>query len=394
MPSDRAPRCICYAFTGGGTGGHIFPGLAVAGEFRKKITDGASSARRPPSAARIVWIGSSRGMDRDLVEKSGKADRFYGIPSGKLRRYISFRTIPDIFRVLAGFFSAVFLLVKLKPAFLFSKGGYVSVPPCFAAKLLGIPVFTHECDFSPGLATRLNSRAASRVFVSYEGTRDFFPVDARERIVVTGNPVRAEFYEADALRGRELLGIPAAPSKPVLLALGGSSGSQQINALVRETLPRLTEHFVVIHQTGYNTENDAPFAHCLSDAGHSYIAFPFIHEGMCDVIAASDVVVSRAGANSLSECAALKKPLVLIPLSGAGTRGDQVENAEFYAKNNAAIALSGGVTAQAFTAALETMLDAAKRAEFSRNIAALAGDKRPAKVIAEILCGAEKGTKV
>jgi UDP-N-acetylglucosamine--N-acetylmuramyl-(pentapeptide) pyrophosphoryl-undecaprenol N-acetylglucosamine transferase len=381
MPSNRASRGFCCAFTGGGTGGHIFPGLAVAGAFRKKMTDGASSAPR------IVWIGSSRGMDKDLVEKSGKIDRFYGIPSGKLRRYVSFQTIPDMFRVLAGFFAALFLFLKLKPAFVFSKGGYVSVPPCFAAKLLGIPVFTHECDFSPGLATRLNSRAASRVFVSYAGTKDFFPADIQKRVIVTGNPVRAEFYEADALRGRELLGIPAASaaSKPVLLVLGGSSGAKQINELVRETLPRLTEHFLVIHQTGYTAESGASSAHCPPPAALPYRAFPFIHEGMCDVIAASDVVVSRAGANSLSECAALKKPLVLIPLAGAGTRGDQVENAEFFAKNRAALALNGGVTAQEFIEALETMRDAGKRAELSRNIAALSEGKRPAEEIAAAL---------
>jgi UDP-N-acetylglucosamine--N-acetylmuramyl-(pentapeptide) pyrophosphoryl-undecaprenol N-acetylglucosamine transferase len=375
--SNSGLRC---AFTGGGTGGHIFPGLAVADAFRKKAA---------ASSPYIVWIGSSRGMDKSLVEKSGKTDRFYGIPAGKLRRYVSFRTIPDVFRVLAGFFAALFVLLKLRPAFLFSKGGYVSVPPCFAAKLLGIPVFTHECDFSPGLATRLNSRVASLVFVSYEGTKEFFPANVRGRVVVTGNPVRAEFYEADAIRARELLG-PAFDfslnSKPVLLVLGGSSGSRQINMLVEETLSWLTEHFVVVHQTGYDTVDGASSARHPLPADRYYTALPFVHDGMCDLIAAADVVVSRAGANSLSECAVLKKPLVLVPLAGAGTRGDQIENAEFFAERNAAITLAGsGVAAKEFVAALETMFSAEKRAEFSRNIASLAGDKRPAEIIAEIL---------
>ena len=391
MPDDsvsavaKAPWVV---FAGGGTGGHIFPGLAVADAFR---------ALNPP--ARIAWFGSSRGMDKSLVEASGKADVFYGIPSGKLRRYFSLQTIPDCAKIIAGFCKAFFLLAKLKPAALFSKGGYVSVPPCYAASLLGIPVFTHECDFSPGLATRLNARAASRIFVSYAGTADFFSGGVKDRVVLTGNPVREEFYHASAALGREFLGMghdgqAAGESKPLLVVLGGSSGSRQLNALVRETLSWLTRRFDVVHQTGFDARLNADEKNGCpaldNEPIEGYKAYAFIHAQMCHLIAAADVIVARAGANTLWECAVCAKPLVLIPLSGAGTRGDQVENAAFFARNNAALALDGStVTQKEFTAALETMLDSHKRRVFAQNIARLteSAGSRPARVIAEHIHG-------
>jgi UDP-N-acetylglucosamine--N-acetylmuramyl-(pentapeptide) pyrophosphoryl-undecaprenol N-acetylglucosamine transferase len=391
MPNDSVPAAAktrWVVFAGGGTGGHIFPGLAVADSFR---------ALNP--SVRVAWFGSSRGMDKSLVEASGKADAFYGIPSGKLRRYFSLQTIPDCAKIMAGFFKAFFLLAKLKPAALFSKGGYVSVPSCYAATLLGIPVFTHECDFSPGLATRLNARAASLVFVSYADTADFFNGGVKARVILTGNPVREEFYHASALLGRQFLGMEqhaARESKPLLVVLGGSSGSRQLNDLVSATLPWLTRRFNVVHQTGFaapqgQTEKsgDPPKQ---DSAIEGYKAYAFIHTQMCHVIAAADVIAARAGANTLWECAVCAKPLVLIPLSGAGTRGDQVENAAFFARNNAAIALDGDtVTQREFTAALETMLDSQKRYMFSRNIARLTENAsaggRPARVIAELING-------
>jgi UDP-N-acetylglucosamine--N-acetylmuramyl-(pentapeptide) pyrophosphoryl-undecaprenol N-acetylglucosamine transferase len=384
MQNDSVPaaaKARWIVFAGGGTGGNIFPGLAVADSFR---------ALNP--TVRVAWFGSSRGMDKSLVEASGKADTFYGIPSGKLRRYFSLQTIPDCAKIIAGFFRAFFLLAKLKPAALFSKGGYVSVPPCYAAALLGIPVFTHECDFSPGLATRLNARAASLVFVSYADTADFFSGGVKARVILTGNPVREEFYNASAALGRKFLGVEQAAldSKPLLVVLGGSSGSRQLNALVSETLPWLTTRFMVVHQTGFAAPRDKAEKSGdppkQNNAAASYKAYAFIHAQMCHVIAAADVIVARAGANTLWECAVCAKPLVLIPLSGAGTRGDQIENAAFFARNNAAIALDGGaVTQKEFTAALETMLDSQKRRVFSQNIARLAvsAGSRPARVIAE-----------
>jgi UDP-N-acetylglucosamine--N-acetylmuramyl-(pentapeptide) pyrophosphoryl-undecaprenol N-acetylglucosamine transferase len=231
---------MTVAFAGGGTGGHIYPGLAVADELRARA---AADGRE----IRICWIGCSSGMDRMIVEKntdaSGRksADEFYGIPAGKLRRYLSFRNFIDLFRIIGGFFASFAVLVRIRPAVLFSKGGFVSVPPCAAAALLRIPVYTHECDFTPGLATKLNSRNAEHILLSYKETELYLRSEYRKKAIVTGNPVRPVFYTADASRGLAFLGI-AEKKKPVLLVLGGSSGARQINELVRENLDKLCDH--------------------------------------------------------------------------------------------------------------------------------------------------------
>ena len=165
---------IKVCFTGGGTGGHIYPGLAVCDELRK-------ICEKNQNQIEIYWLGNSCGMDKNLVENSfysenqRSADYFVKIPSGKLRRYFSFKNFLDIFKIFSGFIVSFFALLKIKPSLLFSKGGFVSVPPCFSAKILKIPVFTHECDFTPGLATKLNSRCAENIFVSCKQTADYFP---------------------------------------------------------------------------------------------------------------------------------------------------------------------------------------------------------------------------
>ena len=229
------------AFTGGGTGGHIYPGIAAARAVRELFP------------CRIFWIGASRGMDRALVEGAGLP--FFGIPSGKLRRYISPRNVTAIFRVLAGIAAAFGILKREKPALLFSKGGFVSVPPVIAAALLKIPVFTHESAYSPGLATRINLRFARRVFTAFTETASFFPPSFRARVTRTGNPIRREFFTADAARGRAFIGVDA--ETPVLLVLGGSLGAKQINDLVRESLAELKKWFFVAHQTGAGNDGAA-----------------------------------------------------------------------------------------------------------------------------------------
>ncbi len=364
------------AFTGGGTGGHIYPGLAVAEELRSLYAADNHSCR-------IIWIGSSSGMDRNIVEKSCSADVFYGVPAGKLRRYFSFRNFIDVFKIAAGFIVSFFILLREKPAVVFSKGGFVSVPPCFAAKLLKIPVFTHECDFSPGLATRLNSRTAAKILLSYEATARFFSESVREKIIVTGNPVRPAFYTASAERGRHFLQIGQdAGSKPLLVAVGGSSGARQINELIQQNLDYLCENFTVVHQTGaaWTVSDDT------GTYKEDYKAYPFIYQEMPDVLAAADIILSRAGANSLWECAVLGKPMVLIPLEGAGTRGDQVENARFFEEHGAAKVLSG---ADADGAHLKTVLESLKdlsvRSKCAAAAASLAGTVRPAEKIAGLL---------
>ena len=223
------------AFTGGGTGGHIYPGLAVAEALRSRGFSG-----------RIAWIGSKKDSDRETVEAAGI--EFFAVPSGKLRRELSMKNVADAFRVVAGYAWARRALKSLRPALLFSKGGYASVAPCAAAASLGIPYFTHESDITPGLATRLNARRAETIVLSYEATRGLLPASARTRALVSGNPVRAAIRKGDAVRGRYLLGIGG--SLPVVFFLGGSQGARQINELALAALPRLTRSAFVVHQRG------------------------------------------------------------------------------------------------------------------------------------------------
>lgn len=357
-------------FAGGGTGGHIFPGLAVADELRKDPD------------TRILWIGSSRGMDRSLVE--GHGIEFRGIPSGKLRRYFSLQNIADLFRIVAGFFAAYGILRKERPSLLFSKGGFVSVPPCFAAKFLKIPVVTHECDVTPGLATRLNSRVAQAIFVSFDETIGYLGPDQKKKAFVTGNPVRSGFYNASPRRGRAFLGLPE-DSLPILFVQGGSLGAKQVNDLIAQCLDRLCSRFVVVHQTG--SAHFEELSRSMEGAGRmNYKPFPFIKDEMADVLAASSLVVARSGANTVWECAALGKPMILIPLEGSGTRGDQVDNARFFVQRGAAVMLTGAdATAENLASAAERIGDSEKlRSDMGCNALSLSGAP-PASVIARSL---------
>jgi len=319
------------AFVGGGTGGHIYPGLAVIEGLKTALAG---------HDCRIIWIGSNGGMDRSIVEGAGAGtDRleFFGIPAGKLRRYFTLKTIPDTFKVAAGFFAARRILKKQKVSLLFSKGGFVSVPPCAAAASLGISVFTHESDMSPGLATRLNlrfvRRTGGRVFVSYADTIRFIPAALKGRVTVSGNPVRPIFRHADPAQGRAFLGLGA--GERILLVLGGSQGAREVNALIRDSLGELCRHYTVVHQYGPEQQFEAPKM-------ERYIPLPYIKDEMPHVLAAAELIVGRSGAGTVWESAALGKPMILIPLCGSGTRGDQVENARFFEREGAALVLSGG----------------------------------------------------
>lgn len=358
------------AFTGGGTGGHIYPGLAVAGALREKGFGG-----------RIIWLGSKKDSDRQAVEAAGI--EFIALPSGKLRRQLSLKNAADAFRVLAGYAAARRELRRLAPAFLFSKGGYVSVPPCAAAAGLGIPYFTHESDLSPGLATRLNAKKAEAVILSYEETRKLLPPIARERAIVAGNPVRSAIRRGDRARGRALLGLGADSATrdlPVIFFLGGSQGARQVNELVEDALPALTDKAFVLHQGG---PGSSP-----AGSGPRYRFYQYIREEMPDLLAAADLVVGRAGAGTLWESSALGKPMILVPLCGSGTRGDQVDNAALFARAGAAISLAGAeATADRLASeALSLLGDRPRLAAMGAAAATIAGRDAASKIAELILC--------
>ena len=310
---------LSIAFTGGGTGGHIYPGLAVASWVQKNFP------------CRIIWIGSKAGMDRAIVEDA--KIEFFGIPSGKLRRYFSLRNFSDIFRIVAGFFAARRILKREGAVLLFSKGGFVSVPPCAAAKILKIPVFTHESDYSPGLATRINTRFAEKIFIPYKESGAFLPSQLMDKVFVSGNPIRPDFEAADPVKGREFLGL--GDSERILLVLGGSLGSREINALVRGCLPELIRNYTVVHQTG-ELEGVAMGA-SFGDSPNRYKPCAYFKDEIPHIIAAAELILCRSGAGTIWECKSLDKPMVLVPFRGSGTRGDQVENAKLFEEAGAAI---------------------------------------------------------
>ena len=365
----------CVVFTGGGTGGHIFPGIAVAEVFKKE------------TGIPIIWIGSNNGTDRSYV--CGADIPFYGIPAGKLRRYFSFENLIDVFKIIGGFFASLIILLRLKPSFVFSKGGFVSVPPCAAARCLKIPVVTHECDFSPGLATKINTRFAAHIFVSYTKTTSFFPNAVQRKITVTGNPVRMRFYEANADAGKAF--IQYTGDKPILFIQGGSLGALQINVLVEQTILFLAESFFVVHQTGAQHRAQGErikkrLQEERPDLSSQYKPFPFIVEQMPDVLAAADLVMSRAGANTIWEAAAAGKPMLLLPLEKGSSRGDQIENADFFTEQGAAITLSGkDTTPDMLCSILTRLLENPHELQAMAQASAALADEKPALKIAHLL---------
>lgn len=303
-------------FTGGGTGGHLFPGVAVIEKLR----------RSDPSLD-VRWLGSRSPLEAEVIGRFGVP--LIRLPSGKLRRYLSLRNLFDLFKVAAGLIEALFVMRNLRPALLFSKGGYVSVPPVVAAHLLKVPIVVHDSDLDPGLATRIGARFAETVCVPYEESRAFFSERERARVIVTGNPVREEIFAGDAARGRAAMGAPA--GLPLLLVLGGSQGAREINCLIEQAAGRLTQRLFIVHQTGRGdfTPSSDP----------RYRTVPFLSESYADVLAAADLVVARSGAGTLWELAARGRPSILIPLSTSSSRGDQVRNAELFAARGAAVVM-------------------------------------------------------
>lgn len=292
--------------TGGGTAGHVTPNIALIPKLRELGFE-------------ILYIGSYQGMEKTLIEHAGIPYR--GISSGKLRRYFDLKNFTDPFRVLKGFGEASHILSEFKPDIVFSKGGYVSVPVVRAAGLKHIPVIIHESDMTPGLANKLCYGAATKICCNFPETLSYLP---KEKAVLTGSPIRAELLSGSRERGRSLTGFPE--GKPVLLVIGGSLGSRTVNAAVREALPELLEHFSVLHLCG-NGNLDAS----LNDTP-GYRQYAYVSDDLKDFFALADLMISRAGANSICEILALRKPNILIPLSASASRGDQILNAHSFEK--------------------------------------------------------------
>ena len=290
--------------TGGGTAGHVTPNIALIPKLKE-------------AGYKISYIGSYDGMERKLIEDLGIP--YYGISSGKLRRYFDPKNFSDPFRVVKGYFEAKKLLKKLKPNVVFSKGGFVSVPVVLAAKACKVPALIHESDMTPGLANKLCIPSAAKVCCNFPETVKCLP---ENKAVLTGTPIRQELLSGDAREGLKFCGFNAA--KPVILVIGGSLGSVAVNHAVRSILPELLKDFQVIHLCGKD-KLDASL-----NGTEGYVQFEYIKDELPDLFAAADLIISRAGANAICEISALAKPNILIPLSANASRGDQILNANSF----------------------------------------------------------------
>lgn len=293
-------------FTGGGSAGHVTPNLALIKKFTQENWQ-------------AIYIGSNNGIEKEIIAKTNIP--YYCIATGKLRRYFSCQNFIDPFNVLLGFVQAFLLCRKLKPAVVFSKGGFVAFPVVVAAWLNRIPVIAHESDLTPGLANRLSYPFAKVICLTFAESKKYFKEN--EKILLTGTPLREELFAGDAKRGRDFCGF--SDNKKVILVMGGGLGAKSVNDVVRTALPQLLTNYQVVHLCG-----KGKLINSVSLPG--YKQFEYLHAELADVIACADMVISRAGANSLYELLALHKPHILIPLSTAGSRGDQLDNAKHFAE--------------------------------------------------------------
>lgn len=299
--------------TGGGTAGHVTPNIALLPKLKELGYD-------------VHYIGSYTGIEKTLIEDCGIP--YYGISSGKLRRYFDLKNFSDPFKVLKGFSEASKLLKKLQPDVVFSKGGFVSVPVVIAAGRKHIPVVIHESDMTPGLANKLSIPSASKVCCNFPETLSHLP---KGKAVLTGSPIRKELLTGSREKALQFTGLSG--KKPVLLIIGGSLGSVIVNEAVRSVLPKLLKNFDIIHLCGKGKLDET------LTALNGYVQYEYISEELKDLFALSDLVISRAGANSICEFLALKKPALLIPLSAAASRGDQILNAHSFEKQGFAAVL-------------------------------------------------------
>ncbi len=292
--------------TGGGTAGHVTPNLALIPALQEAGYD-------------IRYIGSYQGIERKLIENAGIP--YDGISSGKLRRYFDLKNFSDPFRVLKGYGEALRLMKRYRPDVVFSKGGFVAVPVVFAAHHYKIPVILHESDMTPGLANKLCLSSASKICCNFPETLQHLPAD---KAVLTGSPIRAELLKGNRLSGLNYAHLTA--DKPVLLIIGGSLGSVAVNTGVRRILPRLLDEFQIVHICGRGNLDES----LIGTPG--YIQYEYVDAPLKHLFAAADLVISRAGANSICELLALRKPNLLIPLPASASRGDQILNANSFAR--------------------------------------------------------------
>lgn len=346
--------------TGGGTAGHVSLNQAIIPALLEK-------------GYVVHYIGSEKGIEKELISESFPKLPFHAIASGKLRRYFSMQNFTDPFRVLVGVFQAFSIIKKVKPEVIFSKGGFVSVPVVIAAKMANIPVVTHESDVTPGLANKIALPFASHVFTVFQETLQHLP---NGKATCTGSIIRQELFTGDRVRGLTQCGFKG--DRKVLLVMGGSLGSVVLNEALRSNLPELIKTFDIIHLCGKGNVDTS------LEGLPGYKQFDYVTTELSDYLHACDVVVSRAGSNSIFEFLALRKPMLLIPLSAQKSRGDQILNANLFHKQGFAEVLEEeAVSNVTFMEAIQTLT---KRSEqMIQTMSATEKPKTPNEMVELIL---------
>ena len=292
--------------TGGGTAGHVTPNIALLPKLKEENYE-------------VIYIGSYNGIEKKLIEELGIT--YYGISSGKLRRYFDIKNFTDPFKVVKGYREAYKLIKFLQPSVVFSKGGFVTVPVILAARRKKIPSIIHESDLTPGLANKICIKFANKICTTFPETLNYLP---KKKAILTGTPIRKELFKGNNFTGLKKCNFTN--DLPVLLIIGGSLGSVKINNTIRAMLPQLLDKFQIVHICGKGNLD------VTVQNKKGYKQFEYVKEELPDLFAAADIVISRAGANTISEILALKKPNILIPLSSAASRGDQILNAKSFEK--------------------------------------------------------------
>lgn len=365
-------------FTGGGTGGHIFPIIAISREIKRIYPY--------EQELQFFYLGPKDDFGSLLLAQEGI--KVKTIITGKIRRYFSlsslFLNFIDIcFKIPIGLIQAFFQIFFLAPDLIFSKGGYGSFPVVIAGWILDVPIFLHESDISPGFANKFLSRFALEIFVSFPRTEYFPP----KKMILVGNPIRREILDGFKEEAKRIFNLSG--EKPVILILGGSQGAQRINDVILEILPEILTDFELIHQAGEKNfkEVEAEAKVVLPENLRKYYhLFPFLKEReIKHAYKISDLIVARAGSGTIFELASLGKPSILIPLPEAA-QNHQLKNAYCFARQGATVVIEeGNFTPHFFLEKARYLLSRPEELKEMGEKAKQFSRPRAAKIIAEYI---------
>jgi len=353
-------KIVKILMTGGETMGPVTPLLALVDAIKLK--------KDAETRTEFLWIGTKTGPEKEMIKREKL--EFKSIKCGKLRRYFSLKNFIDPIFIIYGFFESLFIIKKWKPSIVVSAGGFVGVPVVWAAFIMRVPILVHQQDTRPGLANKLMAPLASIITVTFEKSLE----DYGKKAVWTGNPSRNKLMDFKINRRTALQKLGLHDKLPVVLFLGGGTGAEAINGLVKESLGELIKFAQVLHLTGKG--KDIKMKYDVKN----YRQFDFLYiEGMAKVFTAADIVVSRAGMGALTEVSLLKKPAILIPIPDS----HQEDNARVFKDNKVALVLDQKkLNKNEFIKSIKSLLNNFElKARYSENISKIFKKQANEKII-------------